>query len=516
MDGQIRSIAIYCHPNITKKRIHQQCFFHHPSFLPSYKEIMTWGSGGLKSCDGLLQRVQDNDERLESIVILPIKTFGATQVERLAEILSMGNNTFLTSISASGHCVPPAALAKLGAALASKGGSKIRYISIGDETTRDDGVEAFCTALAEAGGSLEHVDFGFKNLSPLGTAVIGKVFGPSGIRKLELYRNPDIGSDGMATFSKSASSASSASNRQPFQALELLDISECNVGAEGIHALADCLIVLENDQRSKPIDLNASRNPLTSDASLSLGRLISTNTISRLSIKSCGLRDDGVSSLMDSFKAGPSSITFLDLAQNDMTVRGAKALASILKSQKDNLPHLAELNLSGNKEISSEGVVALANALQGPDGNTTVKVLDLGSTTCGIDGAVAILQCPSLVSLRLFDNNMGSEGLEAVALHLEGGHSTLEHLDLGGNRATEPAVVSLLRAIRMKREPDDSVLHTLELGGNQGGDDIERILQEMKTVRPGLDVARDKPAARQQQQPNGGLFQNMQTSLVNE
>lgn len=481
---------------------------------------MAWGSGGLKSCDALFQRVQDNDKRLESLVILPMKTFGAPQVERLAEILSNDNNTVLTSISASGHAVPPTALAKLGQAL---GKSKnIRHISIGDETMGDEGVQAFCSGLltaAAAGGggtlSLEHVDFGFKNISPTGMTVIGQVFGPSGIKKLELYRNPDIGSDGMTAMAKAALSAVSE-NEQPWKALELLDISECNIGADGIGALVDCLV---SSKRSMPIDLIASINPLTVDASASLGRLISTNTISRMSLKKCNLGDEGVLTLLESsFEAGSSCcLSFLDLSQNKMTSMSAKGLASILKSQNDNLSELKELNISGNNGIGSKGVVALASALQEESNTFRLRILDVGSTNCGIDGALAMLKCPSLISLRLFDNNLGSEGLEALAPHLEGGHASLEHLDLGGNRATETAVVKLLQAIQIKQEPDHSVLHTLELGGNQGGDEMERILKEMSTLRPGLDVARDKPAARQQpQQESGGLFQNLQSSWVQE
>ena len=42
---------------------------------------------GLKSCNALLQRVEDNDPRLTELVILPMKTFGVAAVERLSNAI---------------------------------------------------------------------------------------------------------------------------------------------------------------------------------------------------------------------------------------------------------------------------------------------------------------------------------------------------------------------------------------------------------------------------------------------
>jgi Ran GTPase-activating protein (RanGAP) involved in mRNA processing and transport len=469
---------------------------------------MAWGLGGLKSCDALLERVRKNDPTLESMVILPMKTFGATELERLAEILASGKNTVLKSISASGHEVSPESLKIFGAALASEGGRNVCHISIGDDSMEDEGVEALCLEwVATRGGSLEHVDFGFKNLSSKACTCIGRVFGSSDcMKKLELYRNLPIGNKGIEALTLSANE----SDKMPFRSLELLDISECDIGPEGMRSLADCL-VLASKHRPNPIDLIASLNPLTPAASSSLGNLIFTNTLSRLSLKSCSLGDAGILSLFECFKTDSlKSISFLDLSQNNISAVGAQGLASTIKSRKDTLPNLSEINLSGN-EMGGDGIVALADALQGPGGNSTINVLDLGSTNCEIEGAIAVLHCPSLISLRLFDNNLGSQGFVALSLHLKGGHSTLEHLDLGGNRASEEAVVGLLGSLLTRNEPDENVLNTLELGGNQGGDGVERIIEGLKSVRPYLDVARDKPSAKE---TNNGFQNNMSSNWL--
>eukprot|EP00980_Cylindrotheca_fusiformis_P009989 scaffold2212_cov143-Cylindrotheca_fusiformis.AAC.7 len=465
-----------------------------------------WGKGSLKSCDALLQRVENN--QIESLVILPNKTFGSQEVERLAGILQSKNNQ-LTSISASGHCIPPNALQTLGDAIFYNSHSRIRHLSIGDETMGDDGIQALLlgssnrSEAASCTWKLDHLDFGFKGITPIGMGILGQVLGPSDIQTLELYRNGKIGNDGMATFCQGATGSNKTMGDIPFRSLQVLDISECNIGAKGMEELANCLIHQHQDpndnddsrRRRQPIDLMASINPLTSQSSAALGRLISTNTLSRLSVKNCDLQDD---------------------------VQSALGLASILPSTQ-----WTELNLSKNEGIGSEGVIAIAKALGGVGTNTpTLRTLDLGATNCGTEGAIAMLQeCASLKSLRLFDNQLGSSGLEGLAPCLQGGHETLEHLDLGGNRANEAAVVSVLQAIITDVDKDNknSVLHTLELGGNQGGDEVERIIrQELELIRPNLDVARDKPTSRQQQQQQmatpllqqerGLLFDNPQTS----
>jgi hypothetical protein len=94
-----------------------------------------------------------------------MKTFGSNEVDRLASILKSGKNTNLKSISASGKSVSSSSLAKLGSAIATQGLDGIRHIAIGDDSTGDEGVVAFCSALEDAnGGPLEEIDFAFKNL----------------------------------------------------------------------------------------------------------------------------------------------------------------------------------------------------------------------------------------------------------------------------------------------------------------------------------------------------------------
>lgn len=218
---------------------------------PACDNIMVWGSSGLKSCEALLQRVQDNDPKLSSMIILPMKTFGAPEVEQLAQILASGVNTNLRSISASGHQVPPEALSMLGKALAIS--ENVQELSIGDESMGDEGLVALCQPMSTGQVKLllEHVDFGFKSLSSTGTAMIGRTFGGrNGMKKLDIYRNPSIGDDGIVALM----SQQQEMKQWIFPDLEFLDISECKVGSKGVEALTRHLLLSpdgasHNDQR---------------------------------------------------------------------------------------------------------------------------------------------------------------------------------------------------------------------------------------------------------------------------
>ena len=94
--------------------------------------------------------------------------------------------------------------------------------------------------------------------------------------------------------------------------------------------------------------------------------------------------------------------------------------------------------------------------------------------------------------LRFFDNALGSEGFRLLSDTLRGGHPTIKSLDLAGNGANQEAVVELLQGLLVTEAGFDSVLETVVVGGNQGGPSLEGLIQQLKEIRPGLDIARDR------------------------
>jgi Ran GTPase-activating protein (RanGAP) involved in mRNA processing and transport len=326
---------------------------------------------------------------------------------------------------------------------------------------------------------------------------IARTFGQSqNLKCLHLYRN-SIGDEGLVNFK---GEVMRMGRLDCFPPLELLDLSECNIGALGVESLSSCLMN-EMYVHDGAMELILNNNPnIRAEGCRSLKRLISTekcsSVIRKLSIRKCNIGDEGIIHLGRAFEIGRCNrLCSLDLVDNKIGSSGMEQFASTLMNHKLHIEDLNHLNLAENN-LGSEGVLSLVRSLKSEEnenGNHSIRTLDLSQTNCGPDSAVGLLKCSSLKSLRLFNNNL-REGLENLVDYLHGGHSTLMHLDLAGNRASGATISSLLKAVLFKNDPDNSVLDTLELGGNEINEDALAIIQELEVARPGLDIARDRPS----------------------
>eukprot|EP00804_Cyclotella_cryptica_P006610 CCRYP_008575-RA/>CCRYP_008575-RA protein AED:0.06 eAED:0.06 QI:1762/1/1/1/1/1/4/20/510 len=503
--------------------------------------MSAWGQGGsLKSCDSLLKRVEENDSKLVELVILPMKTFGGAELNRLASAIANGSNTNLRSISASGHIVPPESLQRFGSALSfqsknlagtSSNGNLscgITHLSIGAKDMADAGVIALCEGLDDSnGGLIQGLDLGWKNIGKDGVSKIGATFASSKhLADLDLSRNSNIGCKGISSFCNAAKE-SVGNGGTPFSALKSFTLSNCNIGASGIQALTECLGERgKDDGRFQRIHLDLSSNPIGAEGCQAISLICSKpslgSVLSILRLSQCSIRDEGICILSRGANANPcTSLTILDLSNNSISHVGAQVFAESLLAS---WPSLVELNLAKNN-LSSAGVINLMNSLQkrsdiesdrlvmsneafiqrsdatsedlGPsnNSNTVLKSLDLTETNCGTDGASAALMSGGLTTLRLFNNKLGSDGFYSLSKLLLGGHPSIQHLDLGGNLADEDSVIALLDAIGTLKDSEarTSKLSVLEIGGNKFGERAETALRRLKTVWPQLDVAHDKP-----------------------
>jgi Ran GTPase-activating protein (RanGAP) involved in mRNA processing and transport len=515
------------------------------------------GGGGFKSCDSLLKRVEQNDEKLETLVVLPMKTFGDAEAKRLAKALGSNVNTHLKEISASGHKLSNEALRELGEAIVKSG--RIQRLSVGDKTMGDEGVMALCGPFEQqyqhphSHGGLVELDLSQKGLSSSdesGFAAVGRAFGSSHtLKHLNLSNNPGTGNVGaLAQAGMSVQTTDTKHLPCCFPALQVLNLTDTQLGAGGLEALTKALSSQvgnkesskDNDNKNDtPLELIMSHNPLLAgqddgeasslqplqsilshEASGNHGRVVTA-----LNLSHCELTDECIQFVCDdgSNGYGERSLLVLNLANNKLTTDGAKALAKALSTLPTcttihsatppcHLGHLRDLNLAKNNSIKGEGLLAIAAALDGPHraaetseldndnlpGHTVLDTLDLSQTGCTPEAAVALLKCTSLKSLRLFDNNLGSDGFAAMTPLLKGGHATLEHLDLGGSRASGEATAALLQNILEKLPYDtSSVLHTLELGGNDINAEGDEALKQLAIQQPKLDIAKDKPLVQQ-------------------
>jgi Ran GTPase-activating protein (RanGAP) involved in mRNA processing and transport len=337
-----------------------------------------------------------------------------------------------------------------------------------------------------------------------GLHAIGKTFSSSKyLTHLDLSRNNNIGSEGIACLVEAAKEYA-GNEMVAFPSLEKLILSECNIGPPGMHSLAE-IFLGSNANRCKPIDLSINSNPIGSEGCETLAKITAMSErgsmLSCLYISQCSIGDEGVKLLSNAATSNPcSGLTFLDLSENSITSDGVRVFAVSLV---DSWPSLVELKLAKN-DLSSEGVTSLMGSLcTRSDGatddaantkNQSLQKLDLTRTGCGKEGAIAALSSASLTTLRLFNNRLGSEGFRSISTVLQGGHPSIENLDLGGNNADEDSVVKLLNAIADKIDDGAaSKLSVLEIGGNIFGAKAMEALTKLKQVWPRLDVAHDKP-----------------------
>lgn len=337
--------------------------------------------------------------------------------------------------------------------------------------------------------------------STKGMAAIGRTFGSSqSFRKLNLSRNERIKDEGVIALCTNASDRCRELGLAyySFPALQELNLAHCGIGAAGMEALVELLGNFGGDARGRSLSLVLNGNPVGADACCALASLLCDSLlVTSLSIADCNIGNADMSIL--SAAVGIDScdgVTMLDLSNNNIGADGAKSLASSLSCWT----RLEDLRLSGN-DLSEAGVQALFEAgINGRNStyNQTLS-LDLTQTNCGVQGATAAVKCQTVTSLRLFNNKLGSKGFEALVPLLQGGHKSLINLDLGGNDASEAAVVKLLTAIAdTQQEQFVSTLQVLEIGGNSGGNAVEDAIAKLKQVHPELDVARDRPRGQSQ------------------
>jgi hypothetical protein len=447
------------------------------SFVRSFFTMSAWGSGsGLKSCEDLLKRVERNDPTLTNLVILPIKTFGAAQVDRLAAVFEQGINTHLVGLHASGHSVPPPSLLRLGRAIAANKCSLVE-LAVGNSKMGDEGVCALCEGLATSTeNSLEVIDLSYKGIGPVGFEAIIRCLGDSQrLRELNLSRNEGIAN--AATLAEDTKREENTVGTSTFfPRIDHLDLADCGIDGEFVARFF--LTLLSEDCK---LTLRLSGNPIGDEGFRSIfnGHV----QLEKVYLSSCQIGDASMEFLAG-LKAGNLPVSVLELSNNNISTPGAKFL-----SECPHLDRLADLNLSGNP-LGADGVVALTSHVQ--QEFPVLQVVDLSDTKCGVAGALAAVRDSHVASLRLFNNNLGPEGFRALADTLRGGHPTMVSLDLAGNRADEASVVALLSALLITDVKFESKLRTLIIGGNQGGSDVEAMAKRVQQVRPEIDIARDK------------------------
>ena len=450
--------------------------------------------------------------------------------------LGSRKNRYLKHIHASGHKISPPDLALLSSAIATAD-CNVESLAIGDKTMGDKGAISFCEPFSKLqNSSIKKLDLSCKGLSEEGFSAIGFAFGHTNLKDLDLSRNNNSSRDeGKQAIVELCSAASGYNNAHPFQHLTHLNLSDCKVEHNGVIALANMLFPAHNNAIQKDAEgndttlvsegltLSLNNNPAIGRSPKCLSTLLMNFRLTSLSLTHCDIGDDAVHNLVGNTNSTSNipSIQCFNLSHNRISEIGAKHISdSFLLSTVENhsgktIHHpckLQQLILAGNP-IGSAGVIAIASKLKqredilaieqqvmhhfhaSCEGNDVLQEIDLSKTSCGIDGAIAILSCGgNLHSLRLFDNNLSKgDGFEKISKLLKGGHPNLKLLDLGGNRAADSSVCAVLDSLLTEDSKNKMSLQVLELGGNQFAEKCEESMKRVKLKFPHLDIVRDRP-----------------------
>nr|XP_049616949.1 NACHT, LRR and PYD domains-containing protein 12 isoform X34 [Syngnathus scovelli] len=364
---------------------------------------------------------------------------------------------------------------KSGEALASVLSSSrtLRELDLSHNDLGDDGLEALAAGLAKPQCTLQVLKLLRCDLSKKSCEALASVLSSSRtLRELDLSNN-DLGDDGLE-----ALAAGLAKSQCTLQVLKLMS---CDLSKKSCEALAS---VLSSSRTLRELDL--SHNDLGDDGleALAAGLAKPQCTLQVLTLESCNLSeksgealasvlsssrtlrkldlsdnylgDDGLEALAAGLANPQCTLQVLNLMTGDLRKKSCEALASVLSSSRT----LRELDLSDN-DLGDDGLEALAAGLAKPQ--CTLQVLKLNSCKLSKKSCEALASVLSssrtLRELDLSWNDLGDDGLEALAAGLAKPQCTLQVLRLWDCNLSEKsgeALASVLSSSRTLRELDPS------------------------------------------------------------
>uniref|UniRef100_A0A672HP63 NACHT domain-containing protein n=1 Tax=Salarias fasciatus TaxID=181472 RepID=A0A672HP63_SALFA len=249
-------------------------------------------------------------------------------------------------------------------------------------------------------------------------------------------------------------------------------------------------ILLSSEEDLKEFDLK--KYSASEEALLKLLPVVKASNKALLS--GCGLSERSCGALSSVLSSQSSSLTHLDLSNNQLQDSGVKRLslglesphcklealslsgclvseegcASLVSAVRSKSSHLRELDLSYNHPGDS-GVKELSAAVEDPHCSLETLRLSccgLSERSCGALSSVLSSQSSSLTHLDLSNNQLQDSGVKRLSLGLESPHCKLEALSLSGCLVSEEGCASLVSAVRSK----SSHLRELDLSYNHPGD----------------------------------------------
>ena len=186
--------------------------------------------------------------------------------------------------------------------------------------------------------------------------------------------------------------------------------------------------------------------------------------------------DDASAAVLAAVLEANTTLTNLNLFNNNLGPAGAESLATALKTNKT----LTDLYLAGNN-LGPAGAESFARALKT---NTTLRNLNLSSNNLGPAGAElparALKRNKTLTNLYLADNSIGPAGAESLAIALKI-NTTLTNLNLSRNKLGPAGAESFATALNTNTTLTNLNLSSNDLGP-AGAEPLATALKTNKTL----------------------------------
>ncbi|KAG8663393.1 RAN GTPase-activating protein 1 [Manihot esculenta] len=276
-------------------------------------------------------------------------------------------------------------------------GSNLRYLNLSNNALGEKGVRAF-EALLKSQNSLEELYLINDGISEEAACAVRELIPSTGKLKVLEFHNNMTGDEGAVAIADIV-------KRSPM--LENFRCSSTRIGSDGGVVLAEALGACS---RLRKLDLNDNMFGVEAGVALSKS-IVAFADLTEIYLNYLNLEDEGAEALSNALKESAPSLEVLEMAGNDITAKGASALAACIAAKQ----FLSKLNLSEN-ELKDEGGILIAKAIE--SGHGQLNEVDLSTNSIRRAGArllgQAVVLKPGFKLLNINGNFISDEGIDEV------------------------------------------------------------------------------------------------------
>ncbi|XP_074268947.1 RAN GTPase-activating protein 2-like [Silene latifolia] len=282
-------------------------------------------------------------------------------------------------------------------------GCQLRYLDLSNNALGEKGIRAF-GSLLKSQNNLEELYLINDGISEDAARAVNELIPTTDKLKVLHFHNNMTGDTGAIFISEIVRRS---------HLLEDFRCSSTRVGAEGGVQLAESLATCTHMRK-----LDLCDNIFGVEAGLALSKTLhNLVNIVEIYLSYLNLEDEGAEAVAIALKESAPSLEVLDMAGNEITVKGGPALASCISSKQ----FLTKLNLAEN-ELKDDGAILIAKALE--EGHGQLCELDMSCNLIRNAGAQylahAILNKPGFKKLNIDGNYISDDGVDEVRDILKG------------------------------------------------------------------------------------------------